>query len=65
VIDRNDIIKKLRQTEQVLTGVEEDMARLEADTKNIRQKLLNCQQQVNSELEKSLNRSDSLKGDAS
>jgi recombinational DNA repair ATPase RecF len=61
VIDRNDIIKKLRQTEQVLTGVEEDMARLEADTKNIRQKLLNCQQQVNAELEKSLNRSDSLK----
>jgi hypothetical protein len=59
VIDRNDIIKKLRQTEQLLTDVEEDMARLEADTKNIRQKLLNCQQ-VNAELEKSLDRSDSL-----
>jgi hypothetical protein len=44
VIDKNDIGKKLKQTEELLTRCEDEKAKLERDNNDMRKELIRCQQ---------------------
>lgn len=61
VIDKNDIRKQLRQTEELLKRCDEDKARLEEDIKNLHQELVSCQK-ISAGLEKLLSQYESHEG---
>jgi hypothetical protein len=62
VIDKNDIRKQLRQTDELLKRCDEDKARLEEDIKDLHQELLSCQK-ISVGLEKLLGQYESHEGD--
>jgi chromosome segregation ATPase len=62
VIDKNDIRKQLRQTDELLKRCDEDKARLEEDIKNLHQELVSCQK-ISAGLEKLLGQYESHERD--